>query len=228
MHYDKDIRHHAIPITPAPNGFDQVPPRSLYRSRIKPVFDICAIVLAAPVVIPLIGLLALLVACDGRSPFYRQKRVGLHGRIYTMWKLRTMVPDADARLARHLRKTPAARVEWHRTQKLEHDPRITPVGRILRKTSLDELPQLLNVLQGDMSLVGPRPILPDQQALYHGTDYYHLRPGMTGPWQVSARNATPFAQRAIYDTRYARTCHFRGDVKLLVATIGVVIRATGH
>jgi lipopolysaccharide/colanic/teichoic acid biosynthesis glycosyltransferase len=203
-------------------------PISAYRAGLKRVFDVCAILVASPFVIPVVALLALCVALGGSNPFYTQRRVGLGGHVYTMWKFRSMVPDADAALARHLQSNPAARAEWDRTQKLKNDPRITRFGRILRKTSLDELPQLLNVLRGEMSLVGPRPMLPEQQGMYPGTAYYKLLPGITGPWQVSARNETAFAERAAYDTGYHNSCSFTGDLKTLLATISVVTRATGH
>lgn len=199
-----------------------------YRTAFKRAFDVTAILLAAPLVLPVIGILALLVALQGGRPFYTQDRVGRGGRIYTMWKLRSMIRSADDALESYLDSNPAARAEWDSTQKLKDDPRITRLGRFLRKSSLDELPQLWNVLKGDMSLVGPRPMMPEQQAMYPGTAYFKLRPGITGPWQVSERNETAFADRAVFDAAYDRTLSFRTDVKLLAATVGVVLRATGH
>ncbi|GIT93292.1 sugar transferase [Jannaschia sp. AI_61] len=198
--------------------------RGLYRDGFKRVFDTTLILLSVPFVLPLIVALALLV---GRHPFYIQERVGRRGRTYRMWKLRTMVIDADKHLEAHLQANPQARAEWDRTQKLRQDPRITPLGRFLRKSSLDELPQLWNVLRGEMSLVGPRPMMPNQVKLYPGTAYYNLRPGLTGPWQVSARNASTFAERAAYDTAYNKRLSLFGDIQLLVATMRVVLRATG-
>ena len=127
-----------------------------------------------------------------------------------------MVIDADQRLAAHLAADPALRAEWDETQKLKNDPRITAVGRLLRKTSLDELPQLWNVLKGDMSLVGPRPMMPEQRALYPGRAYYSMRPGLTGPWQVSDRNETSFAGRAEFDAAYARRMSLRTDLVILL------------
>ena len=237
MHFTKDMQRDALPVTlPAAfagmdlgfAGTATADPVGAYRAGFKRVFDVLAILGAAPLVIPVMVLLALIVALGGGNPFYTQRRVGLNGNIYTMWKFRSMVANADAALATYLRAHPAARAEWDRTQKLKNDPRITPVGRILRKTSLDELPQLLNVLKGEMSLVGPRPMLPEQQGMYPGTAYYKLLPGITGPWQVSARNETAFAERATFDTGYHNTCTFVGDLKMLLATVAVVIRATGH
>lgn len=184
--------------------------------------------LAAPVVVPLVLLMAVLVMIDGHNPFYSQMRVGRHGRIFRMWKLRTMVHDADTLLESHLAEDPAARREWETTQKLKNDPRITLVGRVLRKTSLDELPQLWNVLIGDMSLVGPRPFMSSQRASYTGLSYYNLRPGVTGLWQISDRNESEFIARVRYDNLYDRVVSLRTDATVMIRTIGVVLRGTGY
>jgi exopolysaccharide production protein ExoY len=168
----------------------------VYRRFFKRWFDMALLLAAAPFVLPLILLLALFVRRDGGPAFYVQDRIGLDGRVFRIWKLRTMEVDADARLAAN----PALLAEWTETQKLKNDPRVTPVGRLLRKTSFDELPQLWNVFKGDMSLVGPRPMLPEQRALYPGRAYYRMRPGLTGLWQVSDRNASSFAARAEFDS----------------------------
>jgi exopolysaccharide production protein ExoY len=200
---------------------------SIYGRVFKRVFDTLAVIASLPVVLTIVLILALVVMRDGAAPFYRQTRVGRGGRLYTMWKLRSMVPGAEAKLASHLAADPAARAEWNTTQKLKNDPRITPFGHFLRRSSLDELPQLWNVLKGDMSLVGPRPMMPDQAPLYPGEAYYALRPGLTGLWQVSERNATTFADRANYDTRYARDLSFATDLRILLATVRVVLRGTG-
>lgn len=200
----------------------------IYRRFGKRALDLALIIMAAPAVIVVIAVLAILVSLDGSKPFYSQKRIGRNGRQYTMWKLRSMVPDADARLEAFLASDPQARIEWDRDQKLKQDPRITAFGRFLRKSSLDELPQLWNVFKGDMSLVGPRPMMPCQAVLYPGTAYFDLSPGITGSWQVSARNASTFADRAKFDTSYKRDLSLLTDVKLLIATVRVVLRATGH
>ncbi|WP_308421435.1 sugar transferase [Paracoccus acridae] len=199
----------------------------LYRSLVKRPLDVILVVLASPVVLPLVVLLALIVLLDGRNPFYSQQRVGREGRIFRMWKLRSMVHDADQRLDAYLAQNPEARQEWESTQKLRDDPRVTRFGRMLRASSLDELPQLWNVLTGDMSLVGPRPMMPDQQAMYPGDGYYKLRPGITGFWQTAGRNKTTFAARAWYDDRYERSLSFAGDVAILVRTVSVVLGRTG-
>lgn len=194
---------------------------------IKRVIDILIVLVSAPITVPLVALLAILIRLDGDNPFFSQKRVGRDGRIFTFWKLRTMVSGADQRLEGLLAASPAARDEWNTTQKLKSDPRITRLGRILRRTSADELPQLWNVFIGDMSLVGPRPMLPQQQSIYPGSAYFALRPGITGIWQVSARNESSFASRAYFDTRYANTMSLAVDLSILIKTIGVIIRGTG-
>lgn len=199
-----------------------------YRKALKRGLDIVLVVLAAPLVLLSVAVLALGVACDGGRPFYSQLRVGRNGRVYRMWKLRSMVVDADARLESYLAQNPDARAEWDSTQKLKTDPRITRFGRLLRKSSLDELPQLWNVLCGDMSLVGPRPMMPCQQGIYPGTAYYRLRPGITGPWQVSRRNESTFADRARFDLDYEQNLSFATDMQLLIKTVRVVVHATGY
>ena len=199
----------------------------LYRSLVKRPLDLLAVLLASPVVLPLVLLLALVVMADGKNPFYAQKRIGRDGRIFRMWKLRSMVHDADQRLESYLAENPEARQEWDSTQKLRQDPRVTPVGRALRASSMDELPQLWNVLTGEMSLVGPRPMMPDQQPLYGGEGYYRLRPGITGFWQTAGRNRTTFAARAWYDDRYERSLSFGSDLAILLRTVSVVLGRTG-
>jgi exopolysaccharide production protein ExoY len=201
---------------------------TFYRTFGKRCLDVSLVLISAPVVLLVVVLLAVFVALDGSNPFYFQKRIGRNGRVFTMWKLRSMVRNADARLEAHLETDPQARCEWDSTQKLKSDPRITALGSVLRKSSLDELPQLWNVLKGDMSLVGPRPMMLCQKEMYPGRDYYALRPGITGPWQVSARNESTFADRAKFDTKYNRSMSLKTDVGLILATVKVVLRATGH
>jgi exopolysaccharide production protein ExoY len=200
----------------------------LYRTVAKRGLDVGLILLSLPVVLPLILSLALLVMLDGHRPFYTQPRIGRNGRIFRFWKLRSMVHNAEARLTEHLAGDAGARAEWDHSQKLKSDPRITRIGLLLRKTSLDELPQLWNVLKGDMSLVGPRPMMPEQQALYPGTAYYSLRPGITGSWQVTDRNESSFAARAEFDTSYEETLSLANDLRILAATVAVVLRGTGY
>ena len=199
-----------------------------YRHFGKHFLDTVLVLLSAILIVPLIAVLAAVVALDGGSPFYKQKRVGRNGRVFTIRKLRTMVPDADARLADYLALDPEARAEWENTQKLKNDPRVTRFGRLLRKTSLDELPQLLNVVLGDMSLVGPRPIMLNQESLYPGTSYFALRPGITGLWQISERNQTSFSDRAMYDNRYEASLSMALDIAILLKTVRAVARCTGY
>ncbi len=199
----------------------------LYRRILKRWMDVGFVLMAAPFILPVMLVLIGVLKVTGHSPFFTQDRVGQGGRTFKLWKLRTMVPDADAKLRAYLQADDAARQEWEAFQKLSCDPRITDFGQFLRKSSLDELPQLWNVLVGDMSLVGPRPMMVDQQELYPGNAYYALRPGLTGTWQISDRNLSTFAQRADFDAEYERNLSFLRDLKILMATVGVVLRATG-
>jgi lipopolysaccharide/colanic/teichoic acid biosynthesis glycosyltransferase len=220
-------RPHANIETLVNAAFSKTEPTNIYRDRFKRVLDVTLVIMAAPAVLLVLGICALLIARDGGSPFYTQTRIGRFGKTFKMWKLRSMVANADAALEDHLNANPAARIEWNRNQKLRHDPRITKVGQMLRKTSLDELPQLWNVLKGDMSLVGPRPMMVDQQALYPGSAYYALRPGLTGFWQVSVRHESSFAERATYDAEYLRKVTFAQDISVMLKTVSVVTKGTG-
>lgn len=202
--------------------------RGIYRNSLKRVLDVAAVLITAPFVLPLVLLLAGLVKLYGGDAFYKCRRIGRGGQVFPMLKLCTMVPDADNILASYLEHNPEAAAEWNKTQKLKNDPRITTVGRVLRKTSLDELPQLWNVLVGDMSLVGPRPMMANQRDLYPGTAYYGLRPGVTGPWQVSDRNEAEFADRARFDQEYDDSLSLPGDLSLLLRTVRTVVRGTGY
>jgi len=199
----------------------------LYAAVFKRVVDVVIVLLLAPVAVSVILIFALLVALDGANPFYRQIRVGRNGRLFGMWKLRSMVPDAEALLKAHLAANPDARREWDSTQKLMDDPRITRIGRIIRMTSIDELPQLWNVLTGSMSLVGPRPIMECQRDIYPGKCYFRLRPGLSGLWQISDRHTTDFVERVKYDDAYFQTVSLATDLRILCKTVTVVFRCTG-
>lgn len=203
------------------------PQRNLYNSMFKRFLDVTLVLIALPIVLPIILILSILTARDGQNPFFSQKRTGRNGRVFNIWKLRSMVPNADQRLEEYLNTNSAARKEWDEKQKLVNDPRITRFGKILRKTSMDELPQLWNVLIGDMSLVGPRPMMVEQCDLYPGTAYYALRPGITGYWQVSDRHNSSFAARAKFDNKYYREVNLSTDVKVLAQTVRVVLQGTG-
>lgn len=199
-----------------------------YPNLPKRVIDVMFVFLSVPFVLPLLACLLIIVASDGHSPIYRQRRIGRGGRIYTLLKIRTMVPDAQDMLNAHLAGNPAARAEWDTYQKLRDDPRVTIIGSMLRKSSLDELPQLWNVLRGEMSLVGPRPMLVEQRDLYPGSTYYRLRPGLTGAWQVSDRNHSSFAERATFDDAYYESLSLGVDLQILARTLAVVLRGTGY
>jgi exopolysaccharide production protein ExoY len=196
-------------------------------ARVKRGLDLLLVLMALPIYLPVVLILALIVRCDGGAAFYRQLRVGRNGELFTMWKLRTMVCDADKALQAYLDTNPGAATEWLTTQKLRSDPRITWIGGYIRRYSLDELPQLWNVLRGEMSLVGPRPMLPEQRPLYPGIAYFELRPGLTGLWQIGTRNKSTFADRAVFDTRYAEMMSLAADVKILFLTVWVMARGTG-
>ena len=206
-------------------------PTRFYAVWGKRMLDLGIVLASLPVVVPVIGLLALVVMLDGGNPFFIHRRVGRNGRTFGCVKLRTMRRDAEAAMAAVLAADPALAAEWQRYQKLRHDPRVTRLGRLLRRASLDELPQVWNVLRGDMSLVGPRPFTPAQAGIYMGgrTDvaYYALRPGITGLWQVGSRNRAHFGERALADRDYAEILSFRGDLRILARTVGVVVRCTG-
>lgn len=205
-----------------------LPRHGFYRAAGKMIFDWLLVLAALPIVVPLVVVLVFLVALDGAWPFYSQRRVGRNGKIFRMLKIRTMVPDAEHTLQDYLEQNPEACDEWEHKQKLRHDPRITRLGCFLRKSSFDELPQLWNVLRGDMSLIGPRPMMLDQRDLYPGSAYYHMRPGITGLWQVSDRNESSFADRAEFDTDYYNGLSLKMDLAIFVRTIGAVLRGTGY
>jgi undecaprenyl-phosphate galactose phosphotransferase len=195
----------------------------------KRSFDIVAALLILAAVAPVMLLVAVLVKLDGGPVLFRHRRVGAGGAAFGCLKFRTMVVDAERALNNLLARDAAARAEWEAEFKLRKDPRITWLGRFLRKSSLDELPQLFNVLAGQMSLVGPRPIVYQEIARY-GTkiaDYYTCRPGITGLWQVSGRNDVSYDERVALDSRYARQWSLGRDLRILVQTVRVVLQRAG-
>ncbi len=203
---------------------------SFYETHGKRALDIVIAGVLLIVLSPLLVLIALLVAQDGGTPFFVHRRAGLRGRSFGCVKFRTMVLDAERRLAAILARDPEAAAEWRANFKLSKDHRVTPVGRFLRKTSLDELPQLWNVLCGDMSIVGPRPVTREELQRYgRGAGVVlSVRPGMTGLWQVVGRGrATTYAERVEMDLRYVETMTLRRDMSILVLTSLVVLRGTG-
>ncbi|MSU91733.1 sugar transferase [Rhodobacteraceae bacterium 2CG4] len=214
-------------LAPLKSGRERHSSTGLYAQFGKRLLDITLVLLAMPIVLPLIAGLAVWIGLQGHSPFFVQDRVGKGGGVFRLWKLRTMVPDAEAALEAYLSANPEARREWDTRQKLAHDPRILPCGHFLRAASLDELPQLWNVLKGDMSLIGPRPMMPSQVRLYPGRAYYALRPGISGLWQVSQRNECSFEGRSSYDTEYFHRLSLPTDLGVLLRTVSVVLRRTG-
>ena len=200
-----------------------------YRDGVKRWLDVGLVLAAAPFWIPLVGALWILVRHGGAPGFFGHQRVGADGQSFKCWKLRTMIPNAEVALLAYLAENPDAAVEWSQKHKLRDDPRVTGLGRFLRTTSLDELPQLWNVLRGEMSLVGPRPVTRAEIAAYRGFEwaYFTLRPGITGLWQISARNETTYAERVRSDTQYLLGACLRLDLAILLRTFGVVWRKTG-
>ncbi|MCV3273954.1 sugar transferase [Roseobacter sinensis] len=200
-----------------------------YTGRAKRGLDIVLVLMSAPVTVPLVSLLWILIRLDGSPGFFGHRRIGRAGRTFTCWKLRTMVPDAEHVLQHHLHEDAQLAQEWAETFKLQNDPRVTRLGALLRKTSLDELPQLWNVLRGDMSLVGPRPVPRDELANYadRAWAYKMMRPGLTGLWQVTGRGSCTYDERVEMDVDYARRVSAGLDLKIIFKTFGVVLRKTG-
>lgn len=196
---------------------------------VKRAMDIIFVALSLPLLVPLIIMLWLLVRCDGGPGFFGHRRIGANGQPFTCWKIRTMVPDAERQLTTWLKNRPQAAREWRQTYKLRHDPRVTRVGLFLRKTGLDELPQILNVLKGDMSLVGPRPVVADELRKYAAQRwvYHACRPGLTGLWQVTGRGAVSYADRVAMDRHYLAKASVWFDLYLLIGTAKTVVLARG-
>ena len=181
---------------------------------------------------PFFLIVALMVRADGGPAFFAHQRVGRGGKLFGCLKFRSMVIDSQARLEALLASDPAARAEWEATRKLKNDPRITPIGRFLRSTSLDELPQLINVLRGEMSLVGPRPVQEAEIDRYYGASAAHymaVRPGITGLWQVSGRSETSYESRVALDVAYVSRPSLLADLSILLRTpVAVVSRRGAH
>jgi len=181
-------------------------------------------------VLPLMVLVAIAVFVADPGPIlFAQRRIGRHGRTFACLKFRTMATDSERRLAELLATDPVARAEWHRDHKLRNDPRIVGIGAFLRKSSFDELPQLLNVLRGEMSLVGPRPIVPAEATRYghYILDYCSVRPGITGLWQISGRNDVSYRRRVAYDVAYSRSHSSLMNLRILLLTVPSVLAARG-
>ncbi len=196
----------------------------------KVLFDRVAAGLGLLLLLPILLMVGVLIYARDPGPvLYAHKRIGRHGRVFKCLKFRTMVLDSDSVLARHLAENPEAAKEWAATRKLRADPRVTRIGAKLRKSSLDELPQLLNVLKGEMSLVGPRPIVLEE-ARHYGevlAAYLAVRPGVTGLWQISGRSDTSYAERVDLDRSYVRGRNMMLDLWILARTVMVVLKGRG-
>ena len=196
----------------------------------KRTLDIVASALGLIFLVPAMLTIALLIKLqDGGPVFYGHTRIGINGRRFKCWKLRSMHVNSAAMLEAHLAANPEAAVEWAATRKLTNDPRITPLGDFLRKSSLDELPQLWNVLKGEMSLVGPRPVTRDELDMYGKQRRYYLlvRPGITGLWQVSGRSKASYDRRVELDRQYLEAWTFVRDLEILLLTVPAVLSRDG-
>jgi exopolysaccharide production protein ExoY len=203
--------------------------RTSLKALVKRVLDLLGAVVLTVVFSPLMLAIFLLMRRSGGSVIYRHRRVGRDGKFFDCLKFRTMVPNADQVLRDLLERDPALKAEWVRDHKLRNDPRITRLGRFLRRTSLDELPQIWNVVRGEMSLVGPRPVI-REELLRYGRNvgaYLAAKPGITGLWQVTGRNNTDYRRRVVLDTYYVRNQNLLLDLFILLKTTGVVLRGNG-
>lgn len=201
-----------------------------YNRVIKRIFDLVATIFGGILILPIIFIIAVAVGIDNRGRIiFAHKRVGMHGKKFFCYKFQTMIPDAQEVLKKYLEENPAAKIEWEESFKLTNDPRVTKLGNFLRRTSLDELPQLWNVIRGDMSLVGPRPIV-EKEIIKYGEnirEYYQVLPGITGMWQVSGRSDTTYPERVAMDTWYVRNWSVWIDIMYLFKTVKAVIAEKG-
>lgn len=196
----------------------------------KRAFDVALALIAISVLSPLLLILALVVKLsDGGPAFFSHNRIGADGKAFKVWKFRTMVPDADLRLREHLERNPLAEREWQASRKLQSDPRVTQLGHVLRKYSVDELPQLFNILLGEMSFVGPRPITEAECVLYGRSlrHYFACKPGLTGIWQVSGRCDVTYQRRVALDRYYSTHWTPLLDAILLLKTVPVALSGRG-
>lgn len=205
-------------------------PETAVGGPVKRCFDVVCASVILVLISPLILVICLAIASNrSGSVLYRHKRIGLGGREFDCLKFRSMVADGDAILQAHLAANPEAAEEWAEKRKLTDDPRVTPIGRFLRKSSLDELPQIINVLRGEMSLVGPRPIVRDEISRYdlELVHYLRTRPGITGLWQVSGRSDTSYEKRVTLDRRYALRWSLLDDISIMLRTIPALLLQRG-
>ncbi len=196
--------------------------KQVYRVT-KRIIDIIGALVGCIILIPLTVCIwiANIISKDNGPVFYVQKRIGKNGKVFTMYKFRSMVVNADKKLKRHLLDNPEANEEFKKYRKLKDDPRITPIGKFIRKTSLDEFPQFINVLKGDMSLVGPRPYLPREKRAMKKAykEIIKVKPGLTGPWQVNGRNEISLEDRLNMDINYIQNEGILNDIKFMFKTV---------
>lgn len=197
----------------------------------KRLFDIIVALIGCIALLPLMLIVKLcnVISGDLNPIFYKQKRIGKNGKFIYIYKFRSMVPNADEILKELLEKSPERKKEWEENQKFEHDPRITKIGNILRKTSLDEVPQMINVLKGDMSLIGPRPLIEGELDLHNGNHelYESVRPGITGWWACNGRSATTYEERLKLEYYYVQNMSLKLDIKCIIKTVLAVIKKDG-
>lgn len=208
----------------------QVPPHPLYQRAVKRGIDIVASLVLIGLLLPFVLVVSLAVVLDSWGPIlFVQRRVGRNGREFPLLKFRTMVVEGEAALAEHIDSDGELLQEWERSRKLRNDPRVTRVGRLLRRHSIDELPQIINVLCGHMSLVGPRPVPKEETAYFgeHADQILSVRPGLTGLWAVSGRNDISYRERAELEYRYAVDWSLRLDLTILLRTIPAVLHGHG-
>lgn len=204
--------------------------RDPFALFVKRILDITVALLLLILAIPFAALISLAIVLDSRGPvFFGHPRIGKGKRLFRLWKFRTMVKDADTVLEQYLSAHPDLRAEWMETHKLKNDPRVTRVGRLLRRSSLDELPQLISVLRGEMSMVGPRPIVADEVPKYGSMFdlYLQVKPGLTGLWQASGRTDTSYRKRIALDLRYLQERTLWLDLWVLLKTVKVVLLGHG-
>ena len=197
---------------------------------LKRLIDLLLLLISAPVTIPLTLVVAILVKCTSKGPvFYGHKRIGKNGREFKCWKFRSMVIDADKQLEKILAENPEMRAEWEKDRKFTNDPRVTPIGKFLRKTSLDEFPQFFNILVGQMSFIGPRPVTKPELEKYGDMADFILsvQPGLSGMWQISGRSDTGYEERITLDSYYIQNWSIWLDLWIIIKTVYVVIKGKG-
>jgi Undecaprenyl-phosphate galactose phosphotransferase WbaP len=204
--------------------------KMFWNLGIKRFMDLFLVILGGLILLPIFLLIAVLVKLSSPGPvLYGHKRLGINGKHFTAYKFRSMVSDSEDRLKELLDSDPEIRKEWEANHKLKDDPRVTMIGKFLRRTSFDEFPQLINILRGEMSLVGPRPIVDDEVQKY-GEDFnriFSVKPGLTGLWQVSGRSDTDYTERVSFDTYYLQSWSVWLDIWVLLKTFSVVIKGKG-